>query len=439
MSRYFPQHRVALSLFLFAALIAGGAANSASAADDGEPKIAAPGNKPPAIKTDDIVNVPQEVNDKRIKQRLSDILGATKWFTNEDIRVENGVVYLTGQAESAKSRDWAADLAGKTEGVVAVVNDMTVAQPINFSRSTTVIFASLKGMWQDFLNRLPLIAAGLAVLLFTWLVSRIAGMIVGNATQRSRIRGSLRDLFLQLTTIVVWLVGILITAVIVFPGMTPAKVLTVLGLSSVALGFAFKDIFENFFAGVLILWRFPFDKGDFIICGDVEGKVEDITIRMTMIRQVDGQLVVVPNAMLFKNPVDVLTNYKTRRVTVIAGVGYGEDVDESREVIRKAVEGCSSIEKNRPVEIFAQEFASSSINFEVTWWTGSKPVEVRKSRDEVVAAVKRALDDAEIEIPFPYRTLTFSEPLKTLSDSSQQESTPSNGRHQPETAVSSSS
>ena len=69
------------------------------------------------------------------------------------------------------------------------------------------------------------------------------------------------------------------------------------------------------------------------------------------------------------------------------------------------------IRPRRPVQIFAREFNSSSIDFEVTWWTGSKPVDERRSRDEVVAAVKRALDEAGIEIPFPYRTLTFKEPL----------------------------
>ena len=91
-------------------------------------------------------------------------------------------------------------------------------------------------------------------------------------------------------------------------------------------------------------------------------------------------------------------------------------MDASREVIRKAVEGCATVHKNKPIEIFAQEFADSSINFEVTWWAGPTPLDIRKSRDEIIAAVKRALDDAGIEIPFPYRTLTFKEPLHTRTD-----------------------
>ncbi|MEP3917131.1 mechanosensitive ion channel family protein [Ascidiaceihabitans sp.] len=89
---------------------------------------------------------------------------------------------------------------------------------------------------------------------------------------------------------------------------------------------------------------------------------------------------------------------------MICGVAYDEDVDAARDVIATAVSTCDTVHQDdKPIQIFAQEFAESSINFEVTWWTGSKPVEVRQSRDQVVATVKRALDDAGIKIPFPYK------------------------------------
>ena len=94
-------------------------------------------------------------------------------------------------------------------------------------------------------------------------------------------------------------------------------------------------------------------------------------------------------------------------------------MDEAREVIAKAVATVDSVREDQPIQIFAQAFNSSSIDFEVTWWTGSKPVDIRSSRDQVVAAVKRALNEAGIEIPFPYRTLTFKEPLP-LARSEQQ-------------------
>lgn len=284
------------------------------------------------------------------------------------------------------------------------------------------ITESLSKTWSDFLAQLPFILAGLLVLVATWVIAKIVNAVVHSVLKRTKFGPSLKDLIKQIVYIGVWTLGALTAATVVFPGVTPVKILTVLGLSSIAIGFAFKDIVENFFAGVLILWRFPFDRDDFIECGDIKGKVQDVTIRMTQIRQTDGQLVVLPNAMLFKNPVNIVTSLDERRTTVICGVAYDEDVDESRSVIEKAVKSCRTVSKDQPVQVFAQEFAASSINFEVTWWTGSTPLAIRESRDEVVAAVKRALDDAGIEIPFPYRTLTFKEPVPMAGQESSESS-----------------
>lgn len=359
------------------------------------------------------VSVADVVSDEAIRDRLLSILNTTERYQDLEVDVRDSVVFLSGSTLQESHREWAGRLARNTESVAAVVNDLTVERQFQWSGTLGIVTDSLRTMWHDALERSPLLLAGVVALLVTWLINRIAASILSRILSRSRLRTGLRDLVLQLTTIAIWLAGIMVAAVVVFPGMTPAKVLTVLGLSSVAVGFAFKDIFENFFAGILILWKYPFDRGDFIACGDVEGKIEDITIRMSMIRQVDGQLVVVPNSFLFKNPVDVLTNKPFRRVTVICGVAYGANVADARKAIRDATESCSSVKQNPPIEIFAQEFGASSINFEVTWWTDPTPLDIRKSRDEVVEAVKRGLDEANIEIPFPQRTLWFKEPLAT--------------------------
>ena len=261
--------------------------------------------------------------------------------------------------------------------------------------------------------RLPHIVIAIFFIVLTAVVSRISVYIFRKAIRRTSLRPALVDVLGKLLAIVIWIIGLLIAATILFPDLTPGNLLAGLGLGSIAIGLAFKDIFENFLAGLFILLREPMRIGDFVECNDVDGVVEKITLRDTYIRRSDGQLVLVPNGMLFTNPVFVVTDQALRRITVICGVAYGEDVDEARSVIEKAVEAVPSVDKSKGVQIFAREFASSSIDFEVTWWTGSKPLEERRSRDEVVAAVKRALDEAGIEIPFPYRTLTFKEPLRT--------------------------
>ena len=291
------------------------------------------------------------------------------------------------------------------------MNEQTAVEEI--PDATVSIQQTLIGLWADFLSHLPFLLVALVILVLTWLVVMLFQRFSRKLLSRWRRRQSLRDLIARLIIITIWVVGILLAALVLFPGLTPSRALGAMGLVSIAVGFAFKDIFENFFAGILILWRYPFEKGDFIECQGIVGKVENISIRMSMIRKTTGELVVVPNSFLFKHPVEVLTNQAKRRVSIIAGVAYGESVVNAVQVIQRTVEGCETVANDWPVQIFPQTFGASSIDIEVTWWTDPKPVDIRHSRAEVVTAVKQALDDAGIEIPFPYRTLTFKEPLLT--------------------------
>lgn len=283
--------------------------------------------------------------------------------------------------------------------------------PASFEEASETVMETLQTILDGFLGHLPLLAAGLLVVFVTFGLGFVAKLISNRMLRNVKLRESLKALITRFVIIAVWAIGLMVAAMVMFPGLTPTKALAALGVGSIAIGLAFKDIFENFFAGVLILWRFPFETGDWITCNGITGRVVDVTVRNTILRTVRGELVVMPNVDIYKNPVDILTNKPQRRIEIIAGVAYGEDVDESRSVIEEAVKGCQTVAGEHPVQVFAQEFASSSINFEVAWWTGATPLDQRESRDEVIAAIKRALDDAGIEIPFPYRTLTFKHPL----------------------------
>lgn len=400
-----PVNFSTLYLIILAGMMLGFMTNgSIAAAQDATDADLLPSDTVPAVAVDDVAE------DRDISRRLSKIYDAAEtagWLSNCHVQLDSGIVTLSGLADSDEHRQWAENVARKTEDVVAVINELEVDGSLDIQSTQMIVQESLTRLWSDFLKRSPLLFAALIIIILTSLAARAVGWVGLKALEHRRIRSSLKDLIYQLSSIAVWIVGLLIATVVAFPGMTPSKALTVLGLGSVAIGFAFKDIFENFFAGILILWRYPFDRGDFITCGDLTGKVEEITIRNTLIRRLDGELAVVPNATLFKNNVDVLTSQPQRRVRIVCGVAYDEDVAESRDVILQAVQGCESVQGKRTVEVFAQEFADSSVNFEVAWWTGSKPADIRRSRNEVVAAIKRALDDAGIEIPYPYRTLTF--------------------------------
>ncbi|GFE76909.1 hypothetical protein NTCA1_45580 [Novosphingobium sp. TCA1] len=151
--------------------------------------------------------------------------------------------------------------------------------------------------------------------------------------------------------------------------------------------------------------------GDAIECNGIVGRVEHISLRETHVRKFSNELTIVPNSTLFKNPVEILTDKPHRRHEIVIGVSYDTDLDTAADVIRSAVEGLDVIEKDRRVDVFAKEFNASSVDFTVRWWSGSKPLDMHTSRDAVVRAVKSALDENGIEIPFPYVTNTFKEAL----------------------------
>ena len=124
-----------------------------------------------------------------------------------------------------------------------------------------------------------------------------------------------------------------------------------------------------------------------------------------------NELTIVPNSILFKNPVKILTDKNMRRHEIVAGVSYDSDLEEARDVILKAVKSCDLVDTDHSVDVFAREFNSSSVDFTVRWWSGSQRGDMHKSRDSVIRAIYAALNKAGIEIPFPYITHTFKEPV----------------------------
>ena len=178
---------------------------------------------------------------------------------------------------------------------------------------------------------LPQLVIGTLVLFVTFLLAELARKLVTSFAERAKLRPNLVDLFGIMSRIAVWFAGFMIAASIVFPGFGPGQLIATAGLASIAIGFAFQDIFENFFAGILILLNFPFHAGDFIEVDGLTGKVEDITIRMTKLRQTSGELLLIPNATIFKGNVNVLTNKPKRRIELAVGIAYGEDVAKGRQ------------------------------------------------------------------------------------------------------------
>ena len=252
----------------------------------------------------------------------------------------------------------------------------------------------------------PNIVAGLVMLglfvLGAWLVERAVKR--GFHARRQFDLGTLLGGFARWGIIGL---GLLVAVTIVVPSFNPADALTTLGFGSVAIGFAFKDILQNWFAGLLILLREPFKRGDQIVVSGYEGTVERIHSRATVLKTYEGKRVVIPNSDIYTLPVTVNTAFPQTRSDYDVGIGYGDDIEAARSVILDALDGLDGIAREPAPEVIPWDLAGSSVNLRVRWWTGSKRVEVVLAKGRVIAAVRDALTAAHIDMPYPTQVMLF--------------------------------
>ena len=261
--------------------------------------------------------------------------------------------------------------------------------------------------WVDgFVATLPnLVVSIVLFLLFIFVASLVKKAILKTATSRGRANlGEVMGGFIKAAII---LFGGLIAATIVVPSLKPGDLVAGLGVSSVAIGFAFKDILQNWLAGLLILIRQPFEIGDQIDVNGYEGTVAHIETRATIINTYDGQRAVIPNSDIYTNAVLVKTGNEKRRSQYDIGIGYADDIDEACEIIERELSKIDGVESDPAPEVFAWDLAASWVTLRARWWTNSKRGNVVKQRSEVIRAVKTALDAAAIDMPYETKVHLF--------------------------------
>lgn len=191
-------------------------------------------------------------------------------------------------------------------------------------------------------------------------------------------------------------------------GVAVGPLLGALGIGGLALAFALKDILENLISGLILQARSPFAIGDEVITNDYEGSVVDVNLRSVVLRTFDGRKVIVPSSMVLKNPIENDTERPVRRSTVLVGVSYDADAEVARELVLEAARGVDGVREDPTPEAFLESFGASSVDIAVRFWHDSARRSMWETRSAVIAAVKRSLDDADIEIPFPQRVLQLS-------------------------------
>jgi len=261
----------------------------------------------------------------------------------------------------------------------------------------------------------PNVAGAAIVVLLFW----VAGVIVRKAARgllkRTQVPADARSLLLRFLKYLVLVVALLTVSDQL--GIDVTSLVAGLGIAGLALSFAAQDTIANIISGVAILIDHPFKQGDWISFGDMHASVSEIRLRTTVLTTFDNETVVVPNKDLAQQHVVNYTLTPRIRVRVPVGIAYKEDIEAARKVMLSVVKDDTRILADPEPLVLVSSLGDSSVNLELRFWTEDSIMKFSLMW-EYTEKCKYALDEADIQIPFPHLQLFLeqSDGLKTLAE-----------------------
>ena len=244
----------------------------------------------------------------------------------------------------------------------------------------------------------------LAALVVLWIVARLIRSMAARGIRRIPSLSHLLQEFLL--KVVFWLsfvVGLLIVLSVLGVNITP--LFAVVGGASFILAFAMQETLGNLASGLMIMINKPFDVGDLINTNGILGKVESVSIVSTTVRTIDNQVVILPNSSVWGSIITNVTVSPTRRVDLVFGIGYGDDIDKASAVLDRIVQEHPMVLDDPEPVIQVHELADSSVNFVVRPWTETE--NYWQVYWDLTRQVKQTFDAEGITIPFPQRDVHF--------------------------------
>lgn len=263
---------------------------------------------------------------------------------------------------------------------------------------TSAISRSIRELLERTSARLPYLIAAILVLLIFWLLTKAFRASFERATRRSKMDSQLRLLASRLISVSMTITGLLTAISVVVDSFSFGQVIAGLGFSSFIVGFATKDILNNFLSGVLILWQRPFRLGDHLFVGSNQGMVEDIGFRATSLRKDDGEIILIPNGEMYSSALTIRGAGKRRRMSLKITVGYDQDVELAKEISLAAARGTSGVLSSPEANVYLTEFTVNGSVITIQFWIDPNENSPLDVYDRVAIESLRRLKSAGIII-----------------------------------------
>lgn len=282
------------------------------------------------------------------------------------------------------------------------------------SEAWSKMIEKLDGWLDALITNLPNLLIAIVVFAIAFFLSRYVNKFMRKALIKTSMQDSIRNMIAKVTSVVVILVGLFLALGILNLNKVLTSLLAGAGVAGLAIGLALQGALSNTFSGIVLSFIKHIKMGDWIDSNGYSGEVVDITLRSTTLKQVDNNLVAIPNKMVVENPIKNFSVTTQSRVILNCGVGYSSDLDKVEALTKQIIyNNFESVEDEDEVLFFFTEFGDSAIAFETRFFINSTSgLEVKKAKSKAIIKIKKAFDSNGINIPFPMRTIDFGNQLK---------------------------
>ncbi|KFZ31056.1 hypothetical protein IDSA_06130 [Pseudidiomarina salinarum] len=367
----------------------------AQEADNAEPQI-------------QVVDAPE---DEAIAARIRNILAAIGELETVSITVESGVVTLSGEVANLNEARSLVAIAERTEGVVHVRNNLT--ERLEVGARLQPLTQKFQELGNTTLQLLPLLLIALAVVVLFWFIGGWASNRSG-WLQRMGMSELASLLGRRVIRLAITIIGLIIALEILNATALFSAVLGVAGVFGIAVGFAFRNIVENYLAGILLSARNPFAIGDVIEIGEFTGSVVRLTSRDTVLMTLDGNHLRIPNSVIITSSMTNFSLNPLRRFDFNVDITPDTDLSDARQLARQTLTQMKGILSDPGPQCLIHELGASTVILRVLGWVDQRETDVLKARSEAIRLTKQAFDDAAIEMPEPTYRLLFESGLPEL-------------------------
>ena len=265
----------------------------------------------------------------------------------------------------------------------------------------STVDSSIRSIVEGIAGRLPYLLAGAIVMLLFWLLSRFVRWVLMSGSRRTRMDEQLQILVSRLAAGFLIVIGIFASLSVIIESFDFGQVIAGLGFTSFVVGFATKDILNNFLSGILILWQRPFGLGDYLFVGSNQGKVEHIGVRATMLRKDDGEAIIIPNGEMYSSPLTIRGAGKKRRMNLKFHLAFDQDLPLAKQLVLDSLARAEGVEQQPTPNVYVTDYASEGAVLTVQFWIDTNENKPLRVFDAAAIGIIDTLRDAGIDINPP--------------------------------------